>query len=58
MATQGVTFAGWLQDSAVAEDTLTAAQQAVLQSAWHFLNHRGRDYFSGSRSRGMICYVL
>jgi hypothetical protein len=46
MATQGVAFAQWLQDSAVAPDTLTAAQQAVLQSAWHFLNHCGRDYFS------------
>jgi hypothetical protein len=46
MATQGAAFAQWLQDSAVVEDTLTAAQQAVLQAAWHFLNHRGRDYFS------------
>jgi hypothetical protein len=46
MATQGAAFAQWLQDSAVVEDTLTTAQQTVLQAAWHFLNHRGRDYFS------------
>jgi hypothetical protein len=46
MATQGVAFAQWLQDSDVAADTLTTAQQAVLQVAWNFLNHRGRDYFS------------
>jgi transposase len=46
MATQDVAFAQWLQDSAVAQDRLTAAQQAVLQAAWQFLNHRGRDYFS------------
>jgi len=46
MATQGAAFAQWLQDSAVVEDALTAAQQTVLQAAWHFLNHRGRDYFS------------
>jgi hypothetical protein len=46
MATQGAAFAQWLQDRAVVEDTLTAAQQTVLQAAWHFLNHRGRDYFS------------
>jgi hypothetical protein len=46
MATQDVAFVQWLQDSAVAADDLTAAQQAVLQAAWQFLNHRGRDYFS------------
>jgi hypothetical protein len=46
MATQGAAFAQWLQDSAVAQDHLTTAQQAVLQAAWQFLNHRGRDYFS------------
>jgi hypothetical protein len=46
MATQGSTFSQWLQDSAVSESSLTAPQQAVLQAAWHFLNHCGRDYYS------------
>jgi hypothetical protein len=46
MATQGLTFAQWLRDSAVAETSLTASQLAVMQAAFHFLNHRGRDYYS------------
>jgi hypothetical protein len=46
MATQGLTFARWLHDSALAEATLTAPQQAVLQTAFQFLDHRGRDYYS------------
>jgi transposase len=46
MATQGFTFAQWLRDSAVPETSLTAPQRAVLAAAFHFLNHRGRDYYS------------
>lgn len=46
MATTGCTFARWLQDSAISEPTLTAPQQAVLQAAFQFLDHRGRDYYS------------
>jgi hypothetical protein len=46
MATQGLTFARWLQDSGLAEATLTAPQQAVLQTAFQFLENRGRDYYS------------
>jgi hypothetical protein len=40
------TFAGWLQDSAVPQDRLTAAQRTVLEAAFHFLRQRGSDYFS------------
>jgi hypothetical protein len=46
MASQGLTFAQWLQDSAVADATLTAAQRTVLQYAFHFLENCGRDYYS------------
>ena len=46
MATQELTFTQWLQDSAIAEAALTAPQHAVLQAAFQFLDHRGRDYYS------------
>jgi hypothetical protein len=46
MAIQGLTFAQWLQDSAISEATLTAPQQAVLHMAFQFLGNRGRDYYS------------
>lgn len=46
MATEGSTFARWLQDSAVPEATLTTPQRAVLEAAFGFLEQRGRDYFS------------
>jgi hypothetical protein len=46
MATAQLTFVQWLHDSAVAEATLTAPQRAVLQTAFQFLEHRGRDYYS------------
>lgn len=46
MATDSLTFAGWLHDSAVIDTTLTAPQHAVLEAAWRFLEQRGRDYFS------------
>jgi hypothetical protein len=46
MATQVLTFAQWLHTSAVPETSLTAPQLAVLQAAFYFLNHRGRDYYS------------
>jgi hypothetical protein len=46
MATQGLTFARWLQNSAIAEATLTAPQQAVLHTTFQFLDNRGRDYYS------------
>jgi len=46
MATDTRTFAAWLQDSAVAEATLTAPQRAVLEAAFRFLQPGGHDYFS------------
>jgi hypothetical protein len=46
MAIHGLTMTGWLQDSDVSEATLTGPQQALLQAAFHFLEHRGRDYYS------------
>jgi hypothetical protein len=46
MPTQGLEFAQWLQDSAISEATLTPEQKAVLQAAHHFLDNRGRDYYS------------
>src|SRR5260221_8122765 len=46
MATEPSTFDLWLQDSVRPEATLTAHQRAVLAAAFHFLEHRGSDYFS------------
>lgn len=46
MASDDLTFAQWLHDSAVPEATLTDPQRAVLQAARAFLAQRGRDYFS------------
>src|SRR5437879_2201048 len=46
MATSGVNFAQWLDDGSVPAATLTEAQRAVLQAAFQFLEHRGRDYYS------------
>jgi len=46
MATDGPTFAQWLEDGAVPEASLTDAQRPVLQAAFQFLNHCGRDYYS------------
>jgi hypothetical protein len=46
MATNPLTFSQWLQNSAVPEHRLTAPQREVLQAAFHFLDHRGRDYSS------------
>jgi hypothetical protein len=46
MATGGLTFARWLQASAVSQATLTAPQHVVLEAAFQFLEQRGRDYFS------------
>jgi hypothetical protein len=46
MATGDLTFAQWLHNSAVPEALLTATQRAVLEAAFHFLQQRGRDYFS------------
>src|SRR5260370_434116 len=46
MATDTLTFARWLQDSAVPEATLTVPQRGVLLAAFGFLQQRGRDYFS------------
>jgi hypothetical protein len=46
MATDGPTFAQWLEDRAVPEASLTDAQRAVLLAAFQFLNHCGRDYYS------------
>src|SRR5437899_1710653 len=46
MTTDMLTFARWLQDSAVPEATLTAPQRAVLLAAFGFLQQHGRDYFS------------
>jgi hypothetical protein len=39
-------FAGWLEDAAVPEATLTDAQRAVLSAAFGFLQRCGRDYYS------------
>jgi hypothetical protein len=46
MATGVLTFARWLDDSGVAEGTLTADQRAILEAAFRFLQQCGRDYFS------------
>jgi hypothetical protein len=46
MATGALTFIRWLQDSAVADATLTTPQRTVLETAFQFLQQRGRDYFS------------
>jgi hypothetical protein len=46
MATQALTFAQWLHDGAVPAVTLTDPQRAVLQAAFQFLGHCGRDYYS------------
>src|SRR5947208_3133230 len=46
MAAEVPDFATWLADAAVPEATLTAAQRAVLQAAFHFLGRCGRDYSS------------
>jgi hypothetical protein len=39
-------FTRWLEDAAVSEATLTAAQRAVLHAAFDFLRRCGRDYYS------------
>jgi hypothetical protein len=54
MATDSLTFARWLQDSAVPDATLTEPQRAVLQAAFHFLQQSGHDYFS----RRLLSHVL
>jgi len=54
MATGLFTFTRWLHDSAVPEAGLSAAQRAVLEAAFHFLDQRGRDYFS----RRLLSHVL
>jgi hypothetical protein len=46
MSAEGPEFARWLEDAAVPQPTLTAAQRAVLQAAWDFLQRCGRDYYS------------
>src|SRR5437660_7853842 len=46
MAAEVPNFASWLEEAAVPEATLTAAQRAVLQAACHFLGRCGRDYYS------------
>lgn len=54
MATDSLTFARWLQDSAVPDATLTDPQRAVLEAAFRFLQQSGRDYFS----RRLLSHVL
>jgi hypothetical protein len=54
MATGALSLARWLADSRVPQATLTAAQHAVLQAAFHFLQHSGRDYFA----RRLLSHVL
>jgi len=54
MATDTWSFAQWLQDSHVPEATLTDDQRSVLEAAGHFLQQRGRDYFS----RRLLSHVL
>jgi transposase len=54
MATAALTFARWLQDSAVPDPSLTTPQRAVLEAAFRFLDQRGHDYFS----RRLLSHVL
>ena len=54
MATDSLTFARWLQDSAVPDATPTDPQRAVLEAAFRFLQQSGRDYFS----RRLLSHVL
>jgi hypothetical protein len=54
MATASLTFAQWLQDSAVPDTPLTVPQRAVLEAAFRFLEQRGHDYFS----RRLLGHVL
>ena len=46
MAADAPDFARWLEDAAVPEATLTAAQRAVLHAAFCFRQRCGRDYYS------------
>ena len=46
MATASLTLARWMQDSAIAEHSLTASQRVVLEAAFAFRQQRGHDYFS------------
>ena len=46
MPAEAPDLARWLQDAAVPEPALTAAQRAVLHAAFRFLQRCGRDYYS------------
>jgi hypothetical protein len=46
MATDVLTFADWLTHAQVRDAKLTPAQRHVLQAAFAFLQHCGRDYYS------------
>jgi hypothetical protein len=46
MATTTDTFAQWLAQAGLATERLTAAQNAVLQAAFHFRQKVGEDYYS------------
>jgi hypothetical protein len=46
MDTDVLTFADWLTHAQVHDAKLTSAQRPVLQAAFAFLQHCGRDYYS------------
>jgi transposase len=46
MSTDVPSYAEWLQQAAVAEATLTPAQQPVVQAAFGFLQQCGPDYYT------------
>jgi hypothetical protein len=46
MTAEAPEFVRWLEEAAVPQATLTAAQRAVLQAAFAFLQRCGHDYYS------------
>jgi transposase len=46
MSTEVPSFACWLEDAHLSEPTLTPEQHALLQNAFRFQQHCGRDYYT------------
>jgi hypothetical protein len=46
MLTEATTFTRWVAEARVAKKALTSGQGALLQFAFQFLEHCGRDYYS------------
>jgi transposase len=46
MSTEVASFACWLEDGHLSERTLTPEQHALLQNAFRFRQHCGRDYYT------------